>query len=194
MISKTHPRGHAQAWAHLLPMQSDTSDVVRRWRPALRRISAITGDSSFLVVRSGSEALCMHREYGSYPEQVMTVTPGQRQPLGIGAGGLALLAALPPHEADHAIRLNTAALRAYPGMAVDVMARLVAETRARGWALVTRTATPGLAGVGIACCDSQGYPRVGLSIASSRDRMPPQRQIAIAVLLRSYGQQAMQTG
>src|SRR3546814_14240930 len=54
---------------------------VAQLAPAMRRISAHTGDSSFLICRVGSDSLCLHREIGSYPVQVLAVTIGHRQPL-----------------------------------------------------------------------------------------------------------------
>src|SRR3546814_1037909 len=42
---------------------------VERLKPVLARISAQTGDSSFLVRREHDDSLCVHRELGSYPVQ-----------------------------------------------------------------------------------------------------------------------------
>ena len=63
--------------------------------PSLRRLAELTGDTSFLFVRSGIDAVCLERIQGSYPIQTPSVPVGSRQPLGISAGGLALLSTLP---------------------------------------------------------------------------------------------------
>ncbi|WP_227163463.1 IclR family transcriptional regulator, partial [Lactiplantibacillus plantarum] len=69
------------------------AEAVRGLRPVLRQISDVSGDSAFLICRAGGDSLCLHREVGNYPVQVLAVTIGHRQPLGVGAAGLALLGA-----------------------------------------------------------------------------------------------------
>lgn len=161
------------------------ADAVRRLRPAMRQISDVSGDSSFLICRAGGDSLCLHRELGNYPVQVLTVTIGHRQPLGVGAAGLALLAALPDSEAREVIAQNEATLRAYGGMTAAQMYRLVVNTRDRGWSVVANAAVPGVLGVGTALCDSAGYPYLAVSVSSLVDRMPSTRQRSIAALIRS---------
>lgn len=56
--------------------QNPYAGIVARWRPVLRRISDATGDSVFLVVRRGSKSVCVHREVGHYPVQVLVVSKG----------------------------------------------------------------------------------------------------------------------
>lgn len=158
--------------------------IVARWRPVLRRISEATGDSVFLVVRRGSKSFCIHREVGRYPVQVLVVSKGHRQPLGVGAAGLALLAALPPQQAQRVIARNEPVLPSYGEMTAARLAQLVEETRARGWASLGNTAVPGALGVGMAWREPDGRPRLGVSVASVVDRMPWQRQLWIADLLR----------
>lgn len=164
--------------------------AVQRLRPAMRQISDVSGDSSFLIVRAGGDSLCLHREVGNYPVQVLAVTVGHRQPLGVGAAGLALLSALPDAEAQEVIEQNAGALRAYGGMTAAQMRRLVANTRDRGWAVVGNAAVPGVLGVGAALCDACGYPRLAVSVSSLIDRMPAARQRAMAEQIRAQLAQA----
>lgn len=164
--------------------------AVRRLRPVLRQISDVLGDSSFLICRSGGDSLCLHREIGTYPVQVLTVTIGHRQPLGVGSAGLALLAALPENEARELIGQNAAAYRAYGGMTVAQMRKLVDNTRTRGWSVVGNSAVPGVLGVGVALRDETGYPRLAISVSSMIDRMPAQRQRVIAELIHRQLSQA----
>src|SRR3546814_2162317 len=78
----------------------DDGLMIERLKPVLKRISTITGNSSFLVRRDDAISLCVHRELGSYPIQVLTVTIGHRQPLGVGAAGLALLSRSEEHTSE----------------------------------------------------------------------------------------------
>jgi DNA-binding IclR family transcriptional regulator len=159
--------------------------MAARWRSVLRRISDATDDSVFLVVRHRNKSLCVHRELGRYPVQVLVVTKGHRQPLGVGAAGLALLAALPADVAQRIVEQNRAALNAYGEMTVTQMAQLVNETRERGWSSVGNTAVPGALGVGMATRDADNRARFAVSVASVVDRMPWHRQLWIAELLRT---------
>ncbi|KAG1434812.1 hypothetical protein G6F57_021411 [Rhizopus arrhizus] len=134
------------------------AQAVRGLRPVLRQISDVTGDSAFLICRAANDSLCLHREVGNYPVQVLAVTVGHRQPLGVGAAGLALLAALPPAEADEVVAQNEQVLRAYGGMTGVQMRRLVENTRDRGWSVVGNAAVPGVLGVGVALCDAGAAP------------------------------------
>lgn len=165
-------------------MGSEQTLSVARLAPAMRRISDHTGDSSFLICRVGSDSLCLHREIGSYPVQVLAVTIGHRQPLGVGAAGLALLAALPVDEAKAVIEQNREALRSYGNMTVARMRLLVEATRDRGWATVGNAAVSGVLGVGVALRDRSGYPRLALSVSCILDRMPAARQRTIAESIR----------
>ncbi|OZI37624.1 IclR family transcriptional regulator [Bordetella genomosp. 10] len=159
--------------------------AIRRWRPAMRRISDALGDSVFLICRAGDDSLCLHREIGNYPVQVLAVTVGHRQPLGVGAAGLALLAALPPAEAADIIARNETALRAYGGLTAPHIRRLVESTRDRGWSVIGNAAVPGVLGVGMAWCDAEGYPRLAISLSTLIDRMPAARQRTVAEVLRA---------
>lgn len=176
--------GLYRAAANESQLVDDQGLSVARLAPAMRRISDETGDSSFLICRVGSDSLCLHREIGSYPVQVLAVTIGHRQPLGVGAAGLALLAALPPDEADGLIEQNRESLRSYGNMTASHMRLLVQATRNRGWAAVGNAAVSGVLGVGVALLDRSGYPRLAVSVSCILDRMPSTRQRTIADLIR----------
>ncbi|OXC89653.1 IclR family transcriptional regulator, partial [Achromobacter sp. KAs 3-5] len=62
------------------------AQAVRSLRPLLRQISDVSGDSAFLICRAANDSLCLHREVGNYPVQVLAVTVGHRQPLGVERG------------------------------------------------------------------------------------------------------------
>lgn len=164
-------------WA--APDRSDEA-VLRDAKAALRRISDLTGDSAFLICRSGADSLCLHREVGTYPLQVLTVAAGHRQPLGVGAAGLAFLAALPQEEVALLIEQNAPRLSAYGSMHAEQLQLLVNTTRDRGWSVVGNAAVQGVLGVGVALCDPNGQPLFAVSVSSVIDRMPITRQKTIA--------------
>jgi len=61
----------------------------------LRAFAEEVGDTVYLVVRSGMEAVCLERIEGPSPVRVLTLDSGSRRPLGLGAGGLAILPRYP---------------------------------------------------------------------------------------------------
>src|SRR5690606_20147749 len=67
---------------------------------SLIRLSKRTQDTSFLSVRRGSFSVCLYREEGTYPVRTHALQAGFEHPLGVGAGSLAMLAALPDEEVE----------------------------------------------------------------------------------------------
>ena len=133
---------------------------VRQLLPVLRRLADRTGDAVFLVVREEDDSISLHREIGSYPVQILATYAGKRQPLGVGSGGMALLAALPDDIARGIVERNSGRLDEYGGMTPQEMYRLIENTRARGYSVVGNHAVRGALGVGCALLDSQGAPPV----------------------------------
>ncbi|MGI4777130.1 MAG: IclR family transcriptional regulator [Janthinobacterium lividum] len=167
-----------------LSATSDESDLVAQLQPVLARIGASCGDAAFAIVREGPLSRCIARQVGSYPVQILSVQVGTRQPLGVGAAGLALLAALPADEASALIATNAQALAAYGGMTPSRLDLLVSAARERGWSVVGNHAVKGGMGVGMAVLDAGGRPLAGLSVAAAMGRMPKQRQQLIAGMMR----------
>jgi DNA-binding IclR family transcriptional regulator len=70
---------------------------------ALVKIARETGDTAILVVRSGDEGVFIDYKSGPHPMESMTVTIGARRPLGAGATGVAILAAMPQSEVNRVL-------------------------------------------------------------------------------------------
>ncbi|WP_234642275.1 IclR family transcriptional regulator [Delftia tsuruhatensis] len=168
----------AMAGAAVLP------NLAVRLQPVLERVSAGCGDAAFAIVREGAASHCIARHVGTHPVQILVIQVGTRQPLGVGAAGLALLAALPDAEVQAAMATNAPVLAQYGGMTPERMALLVKATRQRGWSVIGNHATRGVLAVGMAVRNSAGAPVAAVSVASTLERMPGERQKLIA---RSIG-------
>ena len=155
-------------------------DLATRLQPVLARVSAACGDAAFAIVRERSLSHCIARQVGTHPVQILVIQVGTRQPLGVGAAGLALLAALPDAEIADTIAANAAALDGYGGMTPERMRILVRATRERGWSVIGNHATRGVLAVGMAIASADGEPVAAISVASTMARMPRQRQQLIA--------------
>jgi len=162
------------------------SSRVEQLKPILRRISEECGDSSFLVRREDADSLCIHREMGGYPVQVLSVTIGHRQPLGVGAAGLALLANLSEKEIEKAISANADKLSKFGGMTREKLKCLVKSTQERGWSVVGNAAVPGVLGVGIPVPRRSGRPELAVSVSSLTERMPATRQRMIVETIHRH--------
>src|SRR5690606_35482751 len=102
--------------------------------PAMHRLAQATGDMAFLRVRSGFESVCVSRIAGKFNIQTLTRNVGDRHPLGVGAGGLALLAALSDNESETVLNAVAPLLPRY-GVDRRALQARVATTRKRGYAL-----------------------------------------------------------
>lgn len=78
-------------------------DLREPCRPILMRLPGEIGDTVYLTVRSGNESVCEDRYEGPSTIRVITLEVDSRRPLGLGAGGLAILSAMPEEEREHAI-------------------------------------------------------------------------------------------
>lgn len=155
--------------------------VVERFRPVIQRIARQTGDTVFLVIRSGDHAQCLHREEGTYPIKAFVVEPGTRRLLGVSSVGISVLATLPDSETQATFARNAAAYER-AGISLDRMQRLVRTTRQNGFAETTDPRTAETSGVGCAFRLS-GQTHAGISVAAINSRMPPERRKEIGARL-----------
>lgn len=151
----------------------------------LRRISRRTEDSSFLSVRRDSFSLCLYREEGTWPVRTHALQAGFEHPLGIGAGSLAMLAALPDEEIDQIFSINAEVIASRYSMVSEAELREGVElTRTNGFSLNPGLIIPSSWGVGVAIRNPDGGVAGALSIAAIDSRMRPERQPELAQLLR----------
>lgn len=153
--------------------------------PILKNLASITGDAVFLVVRDGYESVSLWREIGAYPVQILATFAGKRQPLGVGSGGMALLAGLDDETIEKIIAHNSDRLEQYGGMTGREMRQLVQNTRTRGYSVVGNYAVRGALGVGCALHDSNNKPYLAISATAITERMPAPRQREIAKLIQN---------
>jgi len=144
---------------------------------SLQRLARDTGDAAFVSVRRGLYSVCLHREDGAHPIRTYALMPGAHHPLGVGAGSLAMLAALPGDEAEAVLTANRTELEThYPRLQPDTLRTLLAQTRENGVAL-----NPGLIfedswGLGVALHGPGGQLVGALSLAAVESRMREPRR------------------
>jgi len=153
--------------------------LTRIARPVLEKLAETTGDTAFLTVRSGSEAVCADRVSGSYPVKALTMEVGSRRPLGIGSGSLALFAALPDDEIDQILKANADRLARFKAVRAARIRREIQQARARKYALAEGHVVKEVSGVGVAIKDPRGHPIAAVSVASISSRFENGRQAAL---------------
>lgn len=153
---------------------------------SLRRLAAVTMDTSFLSVRRDNYCVCLHREEGTYPVRTHALQTGDQHPLGVGAGSMALLAAMPDDDVDRLMAANAPVLTTrYPGFPPNVIRADLAAARQRGFALNPGRLVASSWGVGMAFRYPDGRVAGALSLAAIDSRMGPERQEELAAHLRA---------
>jgi len=151
---------------------------------ALVRLAKASGDTAFVSMRRGSDAVCLYREEGAFPIRTHALETGAQHPLGIGAGSLAMLSALPDAEIEALLVDNADRLASdYPNYTAELLRSDVAMTRARGFALNPGRIVAGSWGVGMALRRPDGSVAGALSLAAIESRMQPPRDAELAALL-----------
>jgi DNA-binding IclR family transcriptional regulator len=152
-------------------------------RVSLIRLAGKSGDTAFASVNEGTAAICVAREVGEFPIRTLTLSVGDRRPLGVGAGSLALLAALADDVIDKTLMRNEAWLKDFQGFSAGRLRRLVERTRKDGFAFNEGGIVPGMNAIGIAVVDEHGLPLAALSVAAIKDRMSKSRISELVDLL-----------
>ena len=137
---------------------------------ALTRIAGATGDTVFLTIRRGHDALVVDRRNGPYPVGVMPLKVGMPRPLGVGATGLAMLGALPNHEIEDFIRTNRQRLLDHNVKPEGLPAQLM-KLRKNGYAYSRGYGPPRLSGVGMALRDGEHRCIGAISVTTIAQRM-----------------------
>ncbi len=153
-------------------------------RPALLRLCASLGDTIFLLARSGFDAICLDRAEGPFPIRTFTGDVGGRIPLGLGQGGLAILAFLPEAEREEVIRFNVARVREYGALDEVFLRSEIARIRELGYCGRVLGLNEGMAGLAVPILDRNGHAVAALSVGTLIDRLNAERSPIVAELLQ----------
>lgn len=151
----------------------------------MERLRDLTRETVFLLVRSGFDALCLERLDGDFPIRTLTLGTGSRRPLGIGAAGLALLAAESDEVVEQVLRYNGKLYADYAEFTNEEIRAAVALTRRRGASFNDGRLRNEVRAVGMAVGLTDKAPIAAVSIAASQLRMEESRRSELETLLRS---------
>ena len=151
------------------------ADVAAMGRRTIQRLAELTGDTVFLSVPEGAEAVCVARAVGDYPIRTLTLDRGDRRPLGVGAGALALYCAMPPERRAAVNRVNAAWLREYGFDHARLEAAQAAFVRT-GYAVNAGGVVPAMSAVGLPVHARSGRLVAALAVGAINERMSGDRQ------------------
>ena len=162
----------------------DTASLRERCRPALLRLGASLGDSVFLLVRAGFDAMCLDRFEGPFPIRSFTGDIGGRVPLGVGQGAMAILAHLPEAERDEVMRHNVPRIRHLGALDEVYLRTEAARVLRQGYANTNSGLIEGMAGVAVPVFDAAGRVAAALSVGTLTARLEGERLPVVVSLLQ----------
>lgn len=137
--------------------------------PVMERIHEEIGETTFLCVRRGDEAVCIERIDGTQVN-LLALGLGGSLPLHAGSAPRALLAFQP--QATWEAYLDRVQLEAFTSRSFTTRKAVLDElrlTRERGYAISDEDVTPGVASIGVPIFDHRGVVRASLSVGGLRE-------------------------
>ena len=153
-------------------------------RPSLLRLGASLGDSVFLLVRSGFDAVCLDRHEGPFPIRTFTGDVGGRVPLGVGQGAMVILANLPEAEQDEVMRFNVPRIQHMAALDEVFLRTEAARTRAQGYTTTNSGVFDGMAGAAVPVFDRSRRVVAALSVGTLTSRLSAERLPVVIELLQ----------
>ncbi|NYT84322.1 IclR family transcriptional regulator [Pollutimonas harenae] len=160
----------------------DRYSLSRLSASALQHIADVTGDTVYLSLRSSADAVCVARYEGDFPVKTLTLSVGERRPLGVGAGSLALLAFQDDAVVAQLLGRNADARARYQ-ISDATLHALVADARSQGYAMNDGMLVSGMSAVGVPIRASDGRPVAAVSVAAISSRLGGTRRLEVANLL-----------
>jgi DNA-binding IclR family transcriptional regulator len=160
-------------------------------RLPLARVAEQTGQTTYLSMRSGYDAVCIARHDGSAAVRIATLEVGMRRPLGVGAGSMCLLAFLPHDEILEIVRHRPAAYVAFCSDGEAELLAAAAAARARGHAAHRGRIIEGLSGIGVPVFGAGPVPVAAISVAFATERVSTEKWEA---MLRCMTEEAGRLG
>ncbi|NWF57341.1 MAG: IclR family transcriptional regulator [Syntrophaceae bacterium] len=159
-----------------------------RFRTPLERIARESGDTVFLLIRSGYDALCLDRVEGQYPIRTIMFDVGSRRPLGIGVGGLALIAFDPPEVFASIMDINAGRFTRYPRVTAREIEQLAYASRKSGYILSKGYFYEGVTSIGVPVFNEQRRVIAAIALSSISQRMDDSRCQLMVRLIKSVTQ------
>ena len=151
--------------------------------PVMERVHERVGETVFLLVRRGWDAVCIERLEG-LRVQSLALRLGGALPLHVGAGPRALLAWEPRGVwEEYAATVELSALADRTPVTPEALMDELEETRRLGYAISDEDVTHGIASLGAPIFDYTGGVRAALSIGGLKSLLLGEQREAFAELV-----------
>jgi DNA-binding IclR family transcriptional regulator len=147
----------------------DVFDIKTIAQPSFERLAQTTGETVYLGIRCGYDAVCLDKREGHLPKDAEILQVNDRWPMGIGSFSLAILAYLPDDEIADIMSFNR--LRSGEDKAFSKVTSGIQKTRKNGYALTKTRSARGISGIAVPVFDRRRYPIASLCAVSALDRM-----------------------
>jgi DNA-binding IclR family transcriptional regulator len=164
---------------------SSTSELVRRFRPAVMEVAAQTGQSSYLMTRAGFDAICVDMHEGTAFVRTLTGGVGGRVPLGVGPGSTAILLGLDADTREAIIARNAPRYPQYNGTNADQVRRNLERALEQGCSYDIGEMFSEAGGVASPIPISPSDATAAISIAMPVAQLDPDRAQVIAALMKN---------
>ncbi|RUT30104.1 IclR family transcriptional regulator [Arsenicitalea aurantiaca] len=164
---------------------TSVTELVRRYRPAVTEVAAITQQSSYLMVRAGFDAICVDMHEGTAFVQTLTGGIGGRVPLGIGPGTVSILTLLDDPLALSILDHNAPRFGQYNRADMAKVTRELDRARALGFSYDIGETYPDAGGVAVPIVSSRGNTAAAVSIAIPASLLTQKRAEEIAGVIRA---------
>jgi DNA-binding IclR family transcriptional regulator len=170
----------------LLALSRRTRDpLLEIVRPYLKAAASEIGDTCFFTRRAGLDTVCVARQRGTFPIQVLAWDVGERRPIGVSNAGIAILSGMQNDAVRSIVGKNRSRFARY-GVSTEAVLQEVAIARSKGFAARARSLTPGSGAVSVVIRPSTGGALGALTITPISRRISPMRIEEIAARLRMY--------
>ena len=159
-------------------------NLVELAQPCIERLARETGDAALVCTRSGDEVVYLARCEGEYPIKALTLNVGDRRPLGVSSGSLAILSFLEAPERTRILANLSQQLNGFPDFSAELIERLVRQTRRNGYALNPVVHERGSEALAVPVLDPQGKPIAAFTLTAISTRMNRQRIRKLVELMR----------
>lgn len=157
------------------------TELADLWIPALRSLTAQTGETSLILRRVGDAAVCVDRVESDHPIR-LSFEVGRIMPLHTGAGAKVLLANSPDDVIEHYLAQMPR------GLSRRQLRDELALIRRRGWGESTAEVDPGIWAVAAPILIDRSGRCVVLSLALPDYRLEPgRRELLLAATLDAAG-------
>ncbi|WP_051441046.1 DNA-binding IclR family transcriptional regulator (plasmid) [Ensifer sp. WSM1721] len=161
---------------------ADGMGLLRCCRPAILRLAAQTENTVSLMARSGLNIVCIDRQQISYVINSLADHIGGQVPLGVGSASRAILAFMPPEEANGIIAANAHRYSTFNGLSADDIHHQLPAIRERGYVLDQDHPFDGISSLAMPIRPQRRNIMGALVINATSARMPQER---IPQLLKS---------